>query len=332
MDEIISMSHGNGGLKTSKLIDELILKYLNSEQLEKLGDGALLDLKPNVAFSTDSFVINPYFFIGGDIGKLSVCGTVNDLLMCGSIPRFLSLSFIIEEGFKISELEKIIKSIADACKETGVKVVTGDTKVVEKGHGDGIYINTSGIGEKVSKMDLGIHRIVPGDKIIVTGDVGDHGMSILCLRENFTDNISSDCNSLLEAAKIVFKYGDKIKMLRDPTRGGIATTLNEFAEKMQYSIKLYEDKIPIKNEVRGIASILGINPLYSANEGKMLIVVEEDVSEQLLNDLKAIEISQNSKIIGQVDEFMKSKVYLENKIGGHRILTKLSSDMLPRIC
>ncbi|MFD3157455.1 hydrogenase expression/formation protein HypE [Haloimpatiens sp. FM7330] len=333
MEEIISMSYGNGGKKTSKLINELIVPKLKNDELKKLGDGALLNISNEIAFSTDSFVIYPYFFPGGDIGKLSVCGTVNDLLMCGSIPKYLSLSFILEEGFKIKELEVIINSIQKVAKKIGVKVVTGDTKVVDKGHGHGIYINTAGIGERIKGLQLGKHKIEIGDKIIVSGSVGNHGISILCKRENLLEqNILSDCAPLIDLIDILQEYKDDIKILRDPTRGGVATTLNEFVEDMKFSIELKEDKIPIDSDVKMAANLLGLDPLYSANEGKALIVVSRDACDELLEKLKEKQIFQNSEIIGEVVDYVESKVILEGKLGGKRILDKLSYDILPRIC
>lgn len=333
MDDIVTMSYGNGGKKTSALISELIIPSLGNSALNKLGDGAILSIKGNIAFSTDSFVIYPYEFPGGNIGKLSVCGTVNDLLMCGSIPKYLSLSFILEEGFKIDELKKIIASINDTAKIAGVNVVTGDTKVVDRGHGHGIYINTAGIGEKIDNLDFGEHRIEKGDAVILTGSCGNHGVSILCAREELlSTNIKSDCAVLKEQAEVFYKYGDKIKILRDPTRGGIATTLNEFTENMDFSIELNEDDIPIDKEVRAACDLLGIDPLYSANEGKILAVVSPDVAKKIVFELSKLDNSKNAAIIGSVVDYMPSKVILKSQGQGRRILDKLSFDMLPRIC
>jgi hydrogenase expression/formation protein HypE len=333
MEEIISLSHGNGGKKTSKLIEDIILPNFSNEELNALGDGAVLNLTGDITFSTDSFVINPYFFPGGDIGKLSVCGTVNDLLMCGGIPKYLSLSLILEEGFPLSHLERIIKSISDTAAYCGVKVVTGDTKVVDRGHGHGIYINTSGIGEKRKDVALGRHRISKGDKIIVTGSVGNHGVSILCARENLLEgNIKSDCSPLNEVVDAILCFGEAVKILRDPTRGGVATTLNEFVEKSQYSIELIENNIPVDKSVKTACSLLGLDPLYSANEGKVLAVVSSEVAELVLESLKKIEDGRHSAIIGEVVDYMPSKVIIKSAFGGKRLLDKLSHDILPRIC
>lgn len=332
-DEFISLSYGNGGKKTSRLIEGMILPSLGNEELNNLGDGAILKTTGSIAFSTDSFVIDPYFFPGGDIGKLSVCGTVNDLLMCGSIPKYLSLSFIIEEGFKIKDLEKIVKSIRDTTEKAGVKVVTGDTKVVDKGHGHGIYINTAGIGEKLPELSLSKERISVGDKVIVTGSVGNHGIAILCARESLLEvDIKSDCAPLNRIAEAIFNYGSAVKILRDPTRGGVATTLNEFTEGNNFAIELIEENIPIDLNVKTAADLLGLDPLYSANEGKILTVVSPDVADRLVEDLRKIEGSEKAAIIGEVVEYMPSKVIIKTKYGGKRILDKLSYDVLPRIC
>lgn len=333
MDDIISLSYGNGGKKTSKLINEIILPLLKNDELSLLGDGALLNMKGNIAFSTDSFVIDPYIFPGGDIGKLSVCGTVNDLLMCGSIPRYLSLSFIIEEGFRLSELESIVKSIRDTADKAGVKIVTGDTKVVDKGHGHGIYLNTAGIGERIEGIDLGKHRISPGDKVILSGSCGNHGIAVLCAREKLLDSgLVSDCAVLNSVAAAILKYGDKVKILRDPTRGGIATTLNEFTEDMDFSIEIAENNIPVDPAVRTACDMLGLDPLYSANEGKVLAIVEESIAQELVEDLRGLELSKDAAIIGEVVDYSKSTILLKSILGGRRILDKLSHDNLPRIC
>lgn len=333
MDDIISLSYGNGGKKTSALINELLLPNINNQYLNALGDGALIEVKNELAFSTDSFVIDPYFFPGGDIGKLSVCGTVNDLLMCGSTPKFLSLSFIIEEGFKVDDLRTIIQSIAATAKEAGVKIVTGDTKVVDKGHGHGIYINTSGIGERIDGIELGKDRIMPGDKIILTGSCGNHGVSILCKREGFLENdITSDCACLNEIIYTILSYKQGVKILRDPTRGGIATTLNEFVEDKSFSIELSEDAISIDADVNTACQLLGLDPLYSANEGKALAVVHSSIADEIVEKLRKFPQSHNAAVIGEVVDYLDSKVILKNRLGGKRILDKLSHDILPRIC
>lgn len=334
MDDIISMAHGSGGKKTSDIINEILLPRIGNGELNNLGDGALLELgSKSIAFSTDSFVIDPYFFPGGDIGKLSVCGTVNDMIMCGSIPKYLSLSFILEEGFSISKLETIVESIKATIEKAEVKIVTGDTKVVNKNHGHGIYINTAGIGEKIQGLNLSISNIKKGDKVILTGTCGNHGISILCARENLLiSNIVSDCMPLTGLIDLARKYKNHIRIMRDPTRGGVATTLNEFTENMEYSIELIEESIPIDEDVKAAASLLGLDPLYSANEGKALIIVSKEASEELLKDLRAIEEFNNAAIIGEVVDYLSSKVVLKNFLGARRILDKLTYEPLPRIC
>lgn len=333
MEEIISLSFGNGGKKTSKLIDEIILPAIGNDALNLLGDGAILSTTGEIAFSTDSFVIYPLVFPGGDIGKLSVCGTVNDLLMCGSIPKFLSLSLIIEEGYSFKELENIMESIKKTAAKAGVKIVTGDTKVVDKGHGHGLYINTAGIGERIEGIELGRNRISVGDKVIVSGNVGNHGISILCARENFIDSIiESDCAVLNDVAFAMLKYGRDVKILRDPTRGGVATTLNEFTEGMDFSIELIENDIPIDLTVKTACDLLGLDPLYSANEGKVLAVVSENIASSLIEDLRKLPLGKDAAIIGEVVSYSTGKVIIKTNLGGKRILDKINNDILPRIC
>ncbi|MCX7902939.1 MAG: hydrogenase expression/formation protein HypE [Caloramator sp.] len=333
MEEIITLDYGSGGKKTSSLIEELLLPNFNNSELNELMDGAILESKGRIAFSTDSFVVSPYFFPGGDIGKLSICGTVNDLLMCGAIPKYLSLSFIIEEGFKIEHLKKIVNSISETAKKCDVKIVTGDTKVVEKGKGDGIYINTSGIGfmeiEGYAKT-----RINDGDVVIVTGNVGDHGVAVMSARNGFflDTDLKSDCMPLIDLAKTIFKYGNNVKIMRDPTRGGLATTLNEFVEGTDLSIELIEKDIPIAQNVLTACEILGIDPLYSANEGKIVLVAAKEIAENLLNDIKNLPEGRNASIIGRVTSNYKGLVVLKTPIGGSRILNKLTGAQLPRIC
>lgn len=334
MEDFISMSYGNGGRKTSELIEKIMLPKFKNEELSKLGDGAVLKINnSSIALSTDSFVIYPYFFNGGDIGKLSVCGTVNDLLMCGSKPKYLSLALIIEEGFKIDELDKIIVSISETAKAVGVDIVTGDTKVVERGHGNGIYINTAGIGEKIPGVELGKERIEIGDVVITSGTFGNHGISILCSREHYFDNsIKSDCTCLNQVVLEILKYGKEIKILRDPTRGGMATTLNEFCENTDFSIELEESSIPVDKDIQAACSLLGIDPLYSANEGKVVAVVSKKISKAVLSDLRKLESGKNAAEIGTVTNVIPGKVILKGQFNGTKILDKLTFDMLPRIC
>lgn len=332
-DEIITLAYGSGGKKTSELIDGILVPAFSNPELEKLSDGALLCSEEKIVFSTDSFVISPYFFPGGDIGKLSVCGTVNDLCMCGGEPKYLSLSFIIEEGFRIEHLVKIVESIKETAKECGVKVVTGDTKVVERGKGDGIYINTAGIGFSRCES-LGEDRINEGDVVIVSGSMGDHGISVMAARDNLIggSELLSDCTPLHRLSAELLKYKDSVKIMRDPTRGGLATTLNEFVERNNLTIELEEDNIPVKDSVLNACEILGLDPLYSANEGKIVAVVAADKAEEIVNSLKQYEEGRDAAIIGRVSSKHPGKVVIKTYLGGTRILSKLTGAQLPRIC
>jgi hydrogenase expression/formation protein HypE len=287
MDELISLYHGNGGEGTKNLIDK-ILKELNNEILNELLDSAILNFKDKIAFTTDSYVIDPIFFKGGDIGKLSIFGTVNDLSVVGAEPIFLSLSFIIEEGFPFSSFEKILKSIKEAKEEAKIEIVTGDTKVVEKGKGDKIFINTSGIGLIKEKRDLRNRKVEKGDLIIINGGIGEHGISIILERLGVKtgEEVKSDLAPLNKLILPLLDNFDSIKFLRDPTRGGVATVLNEISRKNRVEIEIWEEEIPIKSWVKDASNILGIDPLYAANEGKVLIVAKREDGEKILEFLK----------------------------------------------
>ncbi|HBM81858.1 MAG: hydrogenase expression/formation protein HypE [Clostridiales bacterium] len=335
MDEFISLSYGSGGRKTSELINEILLPEFSNSELNKLNDGACIDLKAeNIAVSTDSFVVKPVFFSGGDIGKLAVCGTVNDLSVCGARPEYLTLAFIIEEGFKTEDFKRIVKSISNTASMCDVRIVTGDTKVVERGHCDGIYINTSGIGIMDKGVRLGKERIMEGDKIIVSGTVGDHGITVMSDRNSLFESsvLKSDCAPVYDLTKAALKHSDSVKIMRDPTRGGIATTLNEFIEGGDLDIKIYKDLIPVKGEVKSACDILGIDPLYAANEGKIVAVVSADEAEGVLSDLKVHETGRDAAIIGEVHGNGRGRLLLDTGYGSTRILNKLSGSQLPRIC
>jgi len=333
LDDIITLAYGSGGKKTSQLIDEILLPAFDNDILSKLSDGAILNSEGKIVFSTDSFVVNPYFFPGGDIGKLSVCGTVNDLCMCGGEPRYLSLALIIEEGFKTSELIQIVQSIKATASYCGVKIVTGDTKVVEKGKGDGIYINTTGIGF-LKNAGYDENDIKPGDVIIVSGNVGDHGATIMAARNKLINSseLVSDCTPLNRLAQELFPFEAGVKIMRDPTRGGIATTLNEFIEHNKFCIELDEGLIPISRPVANACDIMGLDPLYCANEGKLVAVVSSDKAEEILSALKCHDEGKNAAIIGKVTSNYPGRLILKTYLGGTRILTKLSGAQLPRIC
>jgi hydrogenase expression/formation protein HypE len=327
----IEIGHGSGGRLTRDLIKNIFLKYINSEELNPLEDAAIINLRhPLAAFTTDSFVIRPLFFPGGDIGKLSVCGTVNDLVVSGAMPRYISLGFIIEEGFSIASLELIVKSISEAAKDAGIIIVTGDTKVVEKNKCDGIYINTTGVGEVVKALPLS--NVSDRDAVIITGTVGDHGTSIAIARDEFSIEapVQSDCAALNGLITPLFETNG-IKWMRDPTRGGVATVLVELSESLGYGVQVFEDRVPVREDVRFISDMLGYDPLYLANEGKAIIITSGESANKVLEILKRHPLGKNAAVIGKVSSKFKG-VRLMTRIGGERILDMLEEDMLPRIC
>lgn len=330
MDDIITLDYGSGGKKTAALIDEIIIPELGNNALNALGDGAILD--GQLAFSTDSFVVDPLFFPGGDIGKLCVCGTVNDLAMCGAEPKYLSLALIIEEGLPTESLRRIVASIKAAAEAAGVAVVTGDTKVVERGRGDGAYITTSGIGV-VRYPGLGPERMRPGDAVLISGTAGDHGAAVMLARDALMEGeIRSDCAALNGLVRAVLESGAQVRVLRDPTRGGVATTLCEFAESAALGIELDEAAIPVRRDVSAACALLGLDPLYCANEGKMLAVVAAKDAERALAAMRSVPEGKNAAIIGRVISERPGKVVLRTAMGGGRILQKLAGAQLPRIC
>lgn len=333
MRDIITLDYGSGGGKTSKLISDMILPLLGNEVLSQLGDGAVLESADKIAFSTDSFVVDPIFFPGGDIGKMSVCGTVNDIAMAGGVPKYLSLSFIIEEGLPTEDLSRIIESIHKTAEKAGVQIVTGDTKVVERGHGDNIYINTAGIGF-IKHANLSPRNIKPGDKVLLSGTAGDHGTTIMLTRDlmNSEGELMSDCAPLGKLAESIYYLADDLRVLRDPTRGGVATTLCEFVEGTNLSIELEEEDIPVDPSTRSACDMLGLDPLYCANEGKMLAIVSADSAEEALATLRAQEYGEHAAIIGEVTDNYPGKLIMHTDFGGSRILTKLAGSQLPRIC
>jgi hydrogenase expression/formation protein HypE len=329
----ITLSHGSGGTLMHGLIKDLFIKNLDNPFLNKLGDAAFIRSRTKkLAYTTDSFVVKPLFFPGGDIGKLSVCGTVNDLAVSGAMPKYLSCGMIVEDGFSYASLKKITISIRDTCKSAGVNIVTGDFKVVEKGAIDGIFINTSGIGEVFKNSDVSISRIRPGDKIIISGTIGDHAASILLAREElkFKARILSDCNLLNKLVSLIICKD--IKFMRDPTRGGLATTLNEISLASGYNVAIEEKNIPIKKSVRTLCEILGFDPLYMANEGKLIAIVSKDSAGSILSKMKKHSLGKDARIIGEVKKEKDEKVYLETQSGGSRILDMITEEQLPRIC
>ena len=330
--EYITLDHGSGGGRTAQLIEELLLPALQNPHLAPLGDGALLDVSGPLAFSTDSFVIDPIFFPGGDIGKLAVCGTVNDLAMCGAVPRYLSLGMILEEGFPVEDLKRIITSLAATAASCGVQVVTGDTKVVERGHGHGIYLNTSGIGE-VKWLGLSPQAIREGDQILISGTVGDHGTAVMLARSGMLqgDELTSDCMPLNQLAAAALSAGG-VRVLRDPTRGGVATVLNEFVEGTDLCAQVQEDAVPVQPQVEAACALLGLDPLYCANEGKLLAVVDPETAPAVLEALRSTPGGENAAIIGSITTQFPGRAVLKTVFGAHRVLSKLSGAQLPRIC
>lgn len=332
MDEIITLDYGSGGKKTAKLIENMIVPALENPALSALGDGAVVPGNGELVFSTDSFVVNPLFFPGGDIGKLSVCGTVNDIAMCGGEPKYLSLSLIIEEGLSVKELEKIIASIQSAAAMAGVQIVTGDTKVVEKGRGDGIYINTAGIGF-LKYPGLSPKNIQEGDLVIVSGTVGDHGTAVMLSRNGMMQgNIRSDCAPLNALSEAILSLGAGVRVLRDPTRGGVATTLNEFIEGGGLGIELEEEQLPVLPGVKTACGLLGLDPMYCANEGKLLAVVSPESAGAVLAAMRALPEGEKAAVIGRVTARYPGKLVMKTRLGGGRILQKLTGAQLPRIC
>ena len=329
MDDIITLDYGSGGKKTARLIESCILPALANPALNALTDGAILG---DLVFSTDSFVVDPLFFPGGDIGKLAVCGTVNDLAVCGAKPEHLSCAFIIEEGLPFSDLERVIASMKAACETANVQIVTGDTKVVERGRGDKLYINTAGIGRLVHP-GLSPDAIREGDAVLVSGTVGDHGTAVMLARSGMMQTeLMSDCAPLNALCAALLDSGAAVRVLRDPTRGGVATTLNEFVEVTGLGVELDEGAIPVRPAVKAACAMLGLEPLYCANEGKLLAVVAPEDAERALAAMRKLPEGENAAQIGAVSAAAPGRVLLKTALGGRRVLQKLAGAQLPRIC
>ncbi len=332
----ITMAHGGGGRLTQMLVERMFVPAFRNPALETLHDGAVLDIKEGrLAFSTDSFVITPLFFPGGDIGSLAVHGTVNDLAMCGARPLFLSTGFILEEGLGMEDLWRIVQSMQQAAKRAGVSIVTGDTKVVDHGKGDGIFINTTGIGVIPENVHISPLRARPGDVVLINGEIAAHGITILSVREGleFQTALESDSAPLNDlVANVLAVAGEQVHVLRDPTRGGLSSTLNEIAAQAGVGINLDEASIPIGDAVRGACEILGLDPLYVANEGKCLIIVAPEAAEAILATIRRHPLGRQSAIIGAVVGEHRGKVVLRSRIGGMRVVDMLSGEQLPRIC
>lgn len=335
MREVISLAHGNGGKLTQELIKDIFLPCFDNPLLAPLTDSAVFEINgTKLAFTTDSYVIRPLFFPGGDIGKLSVSGTINDLAVMGAKPIFISCGLIIEEGLSLLTLKKIIRSVEKTARYAGVSIAAGDTKVVEKGSADGIFINTSGIGIVSSGINLSFERIETGDYIIVNGTVGDHSVAVLSKREElgFEGSVSSDCVPLYGLVEKLKPYWESIKFMRDPTRGGLAGILNEVVQGRGFGIELWERSIPFQEETIIICELLGIDPLYLANEGKILFFVKRERAKEVLRALHTHSLGKKASIIGEVVAEPAGRVYLRTNIGTKRVLDMLIEDQLPRIC
>ncbi|MCL0057518.1 hydrogenase expression/formation protein HypE [Dehalococcoidales bacterium] len=334
MENRVLLAHGSGGKLSHELIAKNFVLPLSNPILNKLDDSGVFELSGRLAFTTDSFVVSPIFFPGGDIGKLAVCGTVNDLAMSGAIPLYLSLSFIIEEGFLIDNLEKIVSSIYQAADEAGVKIVTGDTKVVNQGSADNLFINTSGLGIVPAGVDISGTNALPGDKIILSGTLGDHGIAILSQREGlkFQVPILSDCAPLNKMVAEILETSANIHCLRDPTRGGLATILNDLAEQSQVGIKIEEEKIPVNKAVLAVCELLGFDPLYIANEGKLVAVVASADADKVLARIRQNQYGAEAAIIGEVVNEHPGQVVMKTRLGASRIIDMPVGELLPRIC
>jgi hydrogenase expression/formation protein HypE len=335
----IVLGHGSGGKLTADLIDKIFLPAFRNPTLDRLDDQAVVTIDgARLAFTTDSFVVTPIFFPGGDIGRLAIHGTVNDLAMSGARPLYLSAAFILEEGLAVDDLRRVVESMRSAAAEAGVQLVTGDTKVVNRGKGDQIFITTTGIGVIEQDISISADRARPGDKILLSGYIGDHGMTIMSQREGleFESSIESDCaplNSLVTAMLATTSCAnDFIHTLRDPTRGGVATTLNEIAKHADVGMVLDERTIPVRESVKGACEVLGLDPLYVANEGKLLAMVAPEMADAVLEQMRRHRLGQDAAIIGEVVEAHRGMVLMKTEIGGTRVLDVMFGEQLPRIC
>ena len=342
MEDTVLLGHGSGGTMMKRIIDEVFFAAYAGEELRQGDDAAVLEVPGlarggRLAFSTDSFVVAPHFFPGGDIGRLAVCGTVNDIATSGARPLYLSCGFILEEGYPMADLRRICESMADAAAEAGVALVTGDTKVVNRGHGDGVFINTSGVGAVAPGVELGGALCRPGDAVLVSGTLGDHGITIMSCRESlsFSAQVQSDAAPLNHLVADVLAAAPDVRCFRDPTRGGLASTLNELASQSGVSIEVEEDAIPVRDSVRAACDMLGYDPLQVANEGKMVCVVAPEQAQAALGAMQASPYGSDAAIIGTVGEPHPQRgpaVFVRNAFGGRRILDMLVGEQLPRIC
>jgi hydrogenase expression/formation protein HypE len=335
VQEKVLLGHGSGGRLSAELLQKVFLPAFTNPTLNGLNDQALLYVNGvRLAFTTDSFVVKPLFFPGGDIGSLAVNGTINDLAVGGAEPLYLSIAFILEEGLPLETLQKVVASVGRAAQEAGVAVVTGDTKVVEKGKGDGLFINTSGIGRVPPGINLSADQARPGDAIILSGSIGDHGITILSQREGleFESPIVSDCAALHTLVAAMLEASPAIRCMRDPTRGGLSSALNEIAAQSRVGMELNESAIPVQEAVRGACELLGLDPLYVANEGKLVAIVDEFQAERIVAAMRAHPLGKQARVIGRVTDAHPGLVTLRTSFGTTRIVDMLSGDQLPRIC
>jgi hydrogenase expression/formation protein HypE len=334
MDDTILLAHGSGGKLSHDLVAKEFLPFLANPALDKLDDSAVFEASGRLAFTTDGYVVNPIFFPGGDIGKLAVCGTVNDLAMNGAKPLYLSLSAIIEEGFLLRELKQIVQSIKKAAEEAGVSIIAGDTKVVNRGQADRLFITTSGVGVVPPGVDISGANARAGDKILLSGTIGDHGIAIMSQREGlkFSMALKSDCAPLNKLVSQMLKVSSRIHCLRDPTRGGLATTLNELAQQSNVGIVIEEAKIPVKEEVKAACELLGLDPIYVANEGKLVAIVDRADADKILARTNKNRYGRDAAVIGEVTGDHQGKVVMKTRLGPSRIVDMLSGELLPRIC
>ena len=334
MGEKILLAHGSGSRLSHDLISKVLTPVIMNPVLARMDDSAVMDMSGRLAFTTDSYVVNPIFFPGGDIGRLAVCGTVNDLSMSGARPLYLSLALIIEEGLDIDDLSRIMESVREAADEAGIQIVTGDTKVVNRGKADRLFINTAGIGLIESGADISGSSARPGDKIILSGGIGEHGMAVMSQREglHFSLPVVSDCAPLNHLVAAMIAVSSNIRSLRDPTRGGLACTLNEFAKQSDVGIVIEEDKIPVHDGVRGLCELLGLDPLYIANEGKLVAVVAEADVADVLSAMRKNKYARQAAVIGKVTAEHRGRVVMKTRIGASRIVDMPVGEILPRIC
>jgi hydrogenase expression/formation protein HypE len=334
-EDIVQLAHGGGGKLTARLIETLFAPAFKNPWLEPLGDGAVVTVgKERLAFTTDTFVVKPIFFPGGDIGSLAVYGTVNDLAMCGAEPLFLSAGLVLEEGFAMRDLERVVAAMAAACARVGVSLVTGDTKVVDRGKGDGVYVNTSGVGRVRDGVEVGPARAQVGDSVLLSGPLGDHGIAVMAAREgiDFETELVSDSAPVVAAVRTLLDAAPDTHVLRDPTRGGLATALGEIATSSKVGIRLEEAEIPVREEVKGACELLGFDPLYVACEGRFLAIVPGSRADAALAAVRSAPGGEGARLVGRVVAEDPGRVVLRTRIGSHRLLERLSGEQLPRIC